>query len=175
MDKVPFVSQNPCSNFIYLVYVSNSIVKKYDNRVKKTLRTITTSVTFTRKHWLFSKWFHFSTKNNHICMSTCYYEQPLFVSGVTSRCAGTRGMFWNSVPGNTKCHPSILNSREMGPKPGLMVHIKERSLTILGSAGKFWGEDAIFWAPILEGQKFSEPAWGEGYIFGGTFGRCART
>ena len=35
MDKVPFVSQNPCSNFIYLVYVSNSIVKKYDNRVKK--------------------------------------------------------------------------------------------------------------------------------------------
>ena len=62
------------------------------------------------------------------------------------------------MPGNTKCHPSILNSREMGPKPGLMVHIKERSLTILGSAGKFWGEDAIFWAPILEGQKFSEPA-----------------
>ena len=45
MDKVPFVSQNPCSNFIYLVCVSNSIVKKYDNRVKKTLHTITTSVT----------------------------------------------------------------------------------------------------------------------------------
>ena len=37
MDKVPFVSQNPCSNFIYLVYVSNSIVKKYDNRVKNPL------------------------------------------------------------------------------------------------------------------------------------------
>ena len=46
----------------------------------------------------------------------------------------------------------------MAPKPGLIVHIKERSLTILGSAGKFWGEDAIFWAPIWEGQKFSEPA-----------------
>ena len=51
------------------------------------------------------------------------------------------------------------------PKPGLIVHIKERSLTILGSAGKFWGEDAIFWAPIWGGLKFSEPA----------FGRCART
>ena len=36
----------------------------------------------------------------------------------------------------------------MAPKPGLIVHIKERSLTILGSAGKFWGEDAIFWAPL---------------------------
>ena len=34
MDKVPFVSQNPSSNFIYLVYVSNAIIKKYDNRVK---------------------------------------------------------------------------------------------------------------------------------------------
>ena len=46
----------------------------------------------------------------------------------------------------------------MAPKPGLIVHIKERSLTIRGSAGKFWGEDAIFWAPIWGGLKFSEPA-----------------
>ena len=107
-------------------------------------------------------------------MSTCYYEQLLFVSGVTSRCAGTRGVFWNSVPGNTKCHPSILNSRQMAPKPWLIVHIKERSLTIRGSAGKFWREDAIFWAPIWR-EKFSEPAWGEGYNFLGAFERCART
>ena len=107
-------------------------------------------------------------------MSTCYYEQLLFVSGVTSRCAGTRGVFWNSVPGNTKCHPSILNSRQMAPKPWLIVQIKERSLTIRGSAGKFWREDAIFWAPIWR-EKFSEPAWGEGYNFLGAFGRCART
>ena len=108
-------------------------------------------------------------------MSTCYYEQLLFVSGVTSRCAGTRGVFWNSVPGNTKCHPSILNSRQMAPKPWLTVHIKERSLTIGGRAGKFWGKDAIFWAPIWGGLKFSEPARGEGYNFLGAFGRCART
>ena len=52
------------------------------------------------------------------------------------------------MPGNTKCHPSILNSSQMAPKPGLIVHIKERSLTIRGSAGKFWGKDAIFWAPL---------------------------
>ena len=31
MDKVPFVPLNPCSNFIFIVYVSKSIVKKYDN------------------------------------------------------------------------------------------------------------------------------------------------
>ena len=48
------------------------------------------------------------------------------------------------MPGNTKCHPSILNSREMAPKPGLIVHIKERSLTILGSAGKILGGGCDF-------------------------------
>ena len=108
-------------------------------------------------------------------MSTCCYEQLSFVSEVTSMCAGTRGVFWNSVPSNTKCHPSILNSRQMAPKPWLIVHLRERSLTIGGRAGKFWGRDAIFWAPIWGGLKFSEPAWGEGYNFLRAFGRCART
>ena len=48
--------------------------------------------------------------------NTCYYEQLSFASEVTSRSAGTR-VFCNSVPGETKCHPSILNSRQMAPKP----------------------------------------------------------
>ena len=92
-------------------------------------------------------------------------------------CLGVQGpgVFWNSVPGNTKCHPSILNSRQMAPKPWLIVHLRERSLTIGGRVGKFWGRDAIFWAPIWGGLKFSEAAWGEGYNFPGAFGRCART
>ena len=109
-------------------------------------------------------------------MSTCCYEQLSFVSEVTSRCAGTRGVFWNSVPSNTKCHPSILNSRQMAPKPWLIVHPK-------GAVINYWGEglvnlgrrDAIFWAPISGGLKFSEPARGEGYNFLDAFGRCART
>ena len=88
------------------------------------------------------------------------------------------GVFWNSVPGNTKCHPSILNSRQMALKLWLIVHLRKRSLTIGGGggrAGKFWGRDAIFWAPTWGGLKLSEPAWGEGYNFLGAFGRCART
>ena len=63
----------------------------------------------------------------------------------------------------------------MAPKPWLIVHMKERSITIGRRAGKFWGKNGIFWAPIWGGLKFSEPARGEGYNFLGAFGRCART
>ena len=33
------------------------------------------------------------------------------------------GGLCNSVPGDTKCRPSILNSRQMAPKPRRIVHL----------------------------------------------------
>ena len=113
MDKVPFVSQNPSSNFIYLVYVSNSIAKKYDNRVKnppyyynisniheKALAFPQLISLLNQKHIIFACL--------HVTMNSFHSYQGLRL--------GVQEPEGCSVPGNTKCHRSILNSRQMAPK-----------------------------------------------------------
>ena len=124
MVKVPCVQQNPCSNFIFILYVSKSLVKKYDNRVKnppyyyKISNIHQKALAFLRMIPLLNQKKIISASLHAIMNSFHPVSEVSIRLGVQGP-----GVFWNSVPGDTKCHHSILNSRQMAPKPGLIVHL----------------------------------------------------
>ena len=121
MDKLPFGRQNPRSNFIFIVYVLKSLVKKCDNRVKNP-SILSQHQYHTPGNTKFSPNDSTSQQKTiifawlHATMNSFHSHQRLRLE------CRDQGVL-HSVPGETKCHPSILNSRQMAPKLRRIVHL----------------------------------------------------
>ena len=118
MVKVPCVPQNPCSNFIFIVYVSKSLVKKYDNRVKnppyyyKISNIHQKALAFLRMIPLLNQKKIISASLHAIMNSFHPVSEVSIRLGVQGP-----GVFWISVPDDTKCHG------QMAPKRRLIVDL----------------------------------------------------